>query len=231
MISVLCVKYGNKYGVEYVEKLRNMLSRHLSIPYEFVCLTDDARPISGVRSIVQPVSNYKKMWWHKVHMFNPELDLRDRILYLDLDVIIHNNIDKLVDRADEEFFGIRDFNRKFHKSWNHMNSSVMSWKHRTQSEIYEKFQEHPNEAQRLHGDQDWIWKVAKHRVTFWPNEWIQSYKWEIRSKEELTIANGKRNFKNVRNDVSPHKDCCIAVFHGDPNPDTVNDSFVLENWK
>jgi hypothetical protein len=39
-VTVLCVKFGNKYGDDYVERLRNMVSRHMTIPYEFVCLTD-----------------------------------------------------------------------------------------------------------------------------------------------------------------------------------------------
>ena len=52
-ITVLCVKFGNKYGPEYVERLRNMVSRHMTRPYEFACLTDDPNPISGVRTIHQ----------------------------------------------------------------------------------------------------------------------------------------------------------------------------------
>ena len=63
-VTVLCVKFGTKYGREYIERLRNMVSRHLTVPYEFVCLTDDHHPIEGVRSIVQPMQNYKKIWWH-----------------------------------------------------------------------------------------------------------------------------------------------------------------------
>ena len=31
-LTVLCVRFGNKYGREYVERLRNMVSRHMTIP-------------------------------------------------------------------------------------------------------------------------------------------------------------------------------------------------------
>jgi hypothetical protein len=65
-IAVLCVRFGSRYGREYVERLRNMVARHLTVPYEFVCLTDDSTPIDGVRSIVQPHGGYQRGWWHKL---------------------------------------------------------------------------------------------------------------------------------------------------------------------
>lgn len=230
-IIILCVKFGTKYGTDYVEKLRNMVSRHITVPYEFVCLTDDNNPISGVRSIIQRPSGYSKLWWHKVHMFDPSLPLQGRILYMDLDVVIHNNLDKLVQIKNNHFYGIRDFNRKFYEKWNSLNSSVMSWIHGSQSEIFDQFMENKQSAMRLHGDQDWIWKIGREKIKFWPDEWIQSYKWEIRSRDELTDRTGKKGFKLVRNDVTPNKHCCIAVFHGDPKPEDIRDSFVIDNWR
>jgi hypothetical protein len=84
---------------------------------------------------------------------------------------------------------------------------------------------------RLQGDQDWIWKVAKNRIKFWPNEWIQSYKWEIRSRDELVDRTGRRGFKTIRSDINPHPECAVAVFHGEPNPADINDKFVVDNWR
>lgn len=230
-LTVLCVKFGNKYSYEYVERLRNMISRHLDLPYEFVCLTDDPKPIDGVKSIVYKNQGYSKGWWHKVHMFDPELPLAGRILYFDLDVVIHNNINKLATHETGEFLGIRDFNRKFFPAWKNLNSSVMAFNAGTQSYLYNDFKDNPSQALRLHGDQDWIWKKARNTIKFFPDSWIQSYKWEIRSKHELTIHQGKRNFKNINNNIVVDPECCVAVFHGDPNPCTVSDKFVVDNWR
>lgn len=230
-INILCVRFGNKYGIEYVERLRNMISRNISVDYEFYCLTDSNINLSGVKNIVQKNSGYPKGWWHKVHMFDPGLPLSGRILYFDLDVIIHDNIDKLTYFMNRDFVGIRDFNRKFHPSWKHLNSSVLAWNHGTLSDIYTKFRENPGQAQRLHGDQDWIFKCARDRLNFWPDDWIQSYKWEIRRKEDLTLVQGKRRFKTVDNNVKPISSCSVAVFHGDPNPADVQDKFVIDNWR
>jgi hypothetical protein len=231
IVTVLCVRFGNKYGKLYVEKLRNMVSRHMTVPYEFVCLTDDPTPMTGVRLIVRPNEGYAKGWWHKVHMFDPSLPLEGRILYMDLDVIVHSRIDKLATMYRTDFVGIRDFNRKFQKNLKRLNSSVMAWNHRSQTHIWEQFKQNPKLAMRMHGDQDWIWKTSHDRLKFWPDEWVQSYKWEVRSKNDLALVHGKRRFKEANHDVQPNKNCSICVFHGDPNPSDIDDAFVVENWK
>jgi hypothetical protein len=230
-VTVLCVRYGNKYGRDYVERLRNMVARNMTIPYEFVCLTDDTNSIEGVRSIVQPGAGYAKLWWQKVHMFDSALPIQGKIIFFDLDVVIHANIDKLLAFADRNFVGIHDFNRAFHSTWMNLNSSVMAWTHGTQSHVWEQFKANPRDAQRLHGDQDWIWKTSKHIIKFWPKEWVQSYKWEIRKREELTMSSGKRQFKQVDHTVEVSPACCVTVFHGDPKPQDVQDKFVVDNWR
>lgn len=229
-VTVLCVRFGTRYGREYVERLRNMIARNLTVDYEFVCLTDDKHPIDGVRSIYQPAEPYAKLWWHKVHMFDPDLDIAGTVIYFDLDVVISGNINKLIDCPVTHIYGIRDFNRKFYSSWNSLNSSVMCWYHGAHGEIYNTFISNPTAAMKLHGDQDWIWKVAKDKIKFWPDTWIQSYKWEIRSRDELAVRNGALGFKSI-SPVTPLKDCCVAVFHGNPKPQDIQDPFVVNNWK
>lgn len=228
MVTILCVRFGKKYGIDYVERLRNMVARHCTVPYEFVCLTDDDTAIDGVRLIVQKNAGYQKGWWHKVHMFDPDLDIQGRVLYFDLDIIINANIDKLVDYQDQ-FMGIKDFNRKFNPTWTWLNSSAMSWVHRNESEIWTKFKENPANAIVLPGDQDWIWKIAQSKITFYPTEWILSYKWEIRSREELIYDGGTRRFRTIANPIIP-SECCVVVFHGEPKPEDVKDPFVVDNW-
>ena len=228
---VLCVRFGQRYGREYVEKLRNMVSRNLTIPYEFVCLTDDSIPIEGVRSIIQPNAKYAKGWWHKVHMFDHALPLTGRILFFDLDVVIHHNIDKLFTISETDFYGIHDFNRKFYSGWVNLNSSVMAWTHGTQNHIWDKFKVNPQDAMRLQGDQDWIWRTSRDRIKFWPQEWIQSYKWEIRTRQDISIKNGRRMFREAKDDIVLPEGCCVTVFHGEPKPQDVQDKLIVDNWR
>ena len=122
-ITVLCVRFGNKYGREYVERLRNMVSRHLTVPYEFACLTDDQHPMDGVRTIYQPNANYARGWWHKVHMFDPGLGLRGRVLYFDLDMIIYDTLPNLVRKN----FTLLDDTWWREPAHTPLNSSIVSW--------------------------------------------------------------------------------------------------------
>jgi len=206
-----------------------MVSRHITLPYEFVCLTDDPEPIEDVRLIVQPNGGYKQQWWHKVHLFDSSLNLCNQILYFDLDVVICNNIDKLTKNIGTSLFGIRDFNRKFQLKLKRLNSSVMSWNKTEFSYLYEQFVKEKNSL-KFHGDQDWIWHSAQTKIQFWPDNWIQSYKWEIRNREELKHRTGVGGFKTSVDQLIDNN-CSVAVFHGNPNPADVDDKFILDNWK
>ena len=44
--NVICMKWGDKYSADYVNILFNMVSRNLSIPFRFVCFTDDPKGIN-----------------------------------------------------------------------------------------------------------------------------------------------------------------------------------------
>lgn len=46
---IICMKWGTKYGPEYVNRLYNMVARNLTLPFTFACLTDDS---SGIRDEV-----------------------------------------------------------------------------------------------------------------------------------------------------------------------------------
>ena len=64
----------------------------------------------------------------------------------------------------------------------------------------------------LRGDQDWMYKHIKDQ-TYWPDEWIMSYKWEMRDKRDLEINKTTRK-RNFSVDAPPriNPDTCIAVF-------------------
>ena len=50
MATVLCMKWGRRYGPDYVNTLYSMLRRHLSVGHRLVCLTDDQ---GGIRPEVE----------------------------------------------------------------------------------------------------------------------------------------------------------------------------------
>ena len=227
---VACLKWGNKYSAEYVNRLKNMVDRNISVPYEFVCFTENASGIdSSIR--IEPLPQIATQgWWYKPYFLSGELPFKGTLLFLDLDVVVFRKIDDLFQHSPGKFCVIRDFNRSFRPQWDRMNSSVFRTEIGQYDNLWQDFKRDiKSHTTRNRGDQDWMFRHIKDHV-FWPDEWIQSYKWEMRNKEKLQIVNGKRNFATI-DDPKVLPNTKIAVFHGDPNPADCLDPWVVDNWK
>lgn len=228
---VLCLKHGTKYSHEYVNKLYSMVDRNITIPYEFVCLTENTHGLHPDIKTIELPSNLQG-WWCKPYMFNKDLPLDGNILFMDLDVVIAGNLDKLFSYEPEHWCVIRDFTRAMRPSWNRYNSSVIRFRSGQLGHVWDNFKKDSIRIMRQnHGDQDYLWQADK-SAKLWPDEWIQSWKWEIRSDRTFAPGGSKGNKKlrKIEN-VKPPKNCCITVFHGDPNPHNCDDPWVVDNWK
>ena len=158
--------------------------------------------------------------------------LQGNILYLDLDIIIHKNIDELFKINPDKFMIIRDFNRCRMKDWNVCNSSVMRWKTGTMNYLWDEFKANPGRVMGSNpGDQDWITKRARanEHINFWPDDWIRSYKWEMIGLKNTNKREGGK-FIFTRPPVVKTENR-VAVFHGEPKPFNCGDQFVIDNWK
>ena len=150
---------------------------------------------------------------------------------MDLDIIIFKNIDHLFDYKPGEFCVLRDFNRCIQSNWDRMNSSIFRLHPGQHQNVYTEFMKDPKyHAARYHGDQDWLYANVKSQFEFWPDEWIQSYKWEMRGRPEMNRTSGKRNFA-MKGQPTILPETSIAVFHGDPNPKDCVDDWCRENWR
>ena len=38
--NIVCMKWGNAYGADYVNRLYNMVKRNMTRPFRFICFTD-----------------------------------------------------------------------------------------------------------------------------------------------------------------------------------------------
>lgn len=86
-LTVACVLWvgefeDRRYSPLWVTRLRDQVAAWLPEPHRFVCLSNVDVP--GVETI--PLVTDWPGWWAKLEIFNPEHDLCDRVLYLDLDV-------------------------------------------------------------------------------------------------------------------------------------------------
>jgi hypothetical protein len=231
---VLCLKHGTKYSADYVNRLYNMVARHCTLDYEFVCLTDDPADIDyRVKTI--PLPRGISGWWCKPYMFSKDLPLNGTVLYMDLDVVIANNIDKLFTWSPGHWCTIRDFTRAMRPKWHKYNSSVVRFEAGSLDFVWTEFDKDKiNIQKRLHGDQDWLYEVTHKRqgAMLYPDSWILSWKWEVRKDRRFAPGGvkGKRKLATIEK-VTPRPECSICVFHGDPNPEHCDDPWVVDNWK
>lgn len=211
-----------------------MVKRHCSLPFKFYCLTEDNSNINSDITCLPLPNISAKGWWYKPYVFSNKLPLKGIVLYLDLDLVIIDNIDKLFQHMPKKMCIIRDFVRVQAPAMNRFNSSVIKFTAGKYNYIWEEFAKNPKLiAAQYRGDQDYLYRVAGKTATYFPDEWIRSYKWEIRSspRTDITKEKNERKFKTIERKISTPKDCCIAAFHGDPRPHNCEDPYILERWK
>ena len=223
---VICLKHGTKYSAEYVNKLHSMVKRHLSLPHKFICMTENSTSLhSDIRVIDLPKTNLTG-WWYKPMVFDPSLGLNGTVLFIDLDVIIFKSIDKFFEYNPDDFCIIRGF-RKNNKHG--MNSSCFRFKSGTLSKEYNDFIKNSHSIMsRLDGDQDWM-QEAITKYSFWPDNWLMSYKWEMVENKNIKSISEER----YQVDVDPrYKDeTSIAVFHGNPKPHQIVNAWCQNHWR
>lgn len=227
---IVCLKHGTKYSADYVNKLFNMVHRNSTIDFKFCCITEDPSNLDKHIKIVPTPQNSLSGWWLKPWVFSKELPLDGTILFLDLDIVIIKNIDNLWTYEPDKFCIIRDFNRKHIAGYNKFNSSVFRFVKGSMPYVWDNLIRDQKQSKQMHGDQDWLFKQVKQNFAYWPDEWIQSYKWEIRSRSDIIIENNKRRFKEA---IMPNinVNTSILVFHGDPKPEDVKDPIIVDNWQ
>jgi hypothetical protein len=232
MLNVVCLKHGKKYSSDYVNRLHNMVSRHLTLPFNFFCFTEESKGLN-LNIQIKPLPDNNKIsgWWWKPYIFKEgHFANGDTNLFFDLDMVIVGNIDKLATYKPNEFVGLEDVGRVFRKHPQKLGSAVLKWPANQYSDIWNLIEQDNRIVSRFRGDQDWIWSLHKNNISFFPEDWIRSYKWEVRSKTEL-IHNGSRYvFKEIKNPIL-NPETSVLAFHGTPNPGDVMDPIIIDNWR
>ena len=219
-MNFACVCYGEKYSVEYVQKLYNMVQRNTTLEHNFFIFTDNIEmEIHGhvnIRTFPETLSG----WWNKMQLFRPDI-LDGDTLYMDLDVVITGNIDCFFNYEPEaDFIGMNDFN----PDTKIFNSSVFKFKPEAmKSKLWQPFTDDRTKWLRYSGDQNVISDLIKgHPGTkSFPDSWTQSYKWYDRKGRRY--HKGKWTFEH-------NGESLVTVFHGEPNPHQSDMDWVKKAW-
>ena len=132
---ISCVKWGDKFSHEHVNRLYRMCKKNFTDDFTFVCHTED--PTGILFNIeIHPLDldlDLEKWWW-KLQLFDeyrcPQHKNTTNIFF-DLDVVIQNNFDHFVSYAETDKLTMVEAYWKTYelkgKDMNY-NSSVMIWK-------------------------------------------------------------------------------------------------------
>lgn len=186
-IDVVCVlRQGGKVGYDasWVEKLQNAVSRNLTLPYRFVCLSDCEVPCERI-----PLDTQGNGWWAKIQLFKPGL-FTGPTLYFDLDTVICDNIDELVITAVSQKSFIME------RAPNQISSSAIMFWNGDYSEIYKKYMADPVHYETLFskaplvGDQAMISTTVDHEFfdDICPREWFHVVR---KHDNELDLSKAK----------------------------------------
>lgn len=102
MISVVTWKWGDRFHAKHVNVLRAMLARHLHLPHQLVCITDDPVGIDSRIVVLHMPSAFADSvrCRRRMQMYRKEFAPTPRILAIDLDVVIVADITPIVDRPE-----------------------------------------------------------------------------------------------------------------------------------
>ncbi len=211
--TVVCMKWGTKYGPDYVNKLYNMTRRNLTLPFKFICFTDNASgllPEIEVRPLPKmALPDPQERGWRKLALFGRDAGLEGRVLFLDLDTVIVSNIDEYF-KIDGDIILIKHWKPSVKHGIG--ETGVYRFDAGSHPELLEYFLEHMDEVKASYRhEQAYVCAMTDKAgiLSFWPEEWMPSFKYVCMRPFPLCF------FLEPRLPAAAK----MVVFHGTPTPD------------
>jgi len=136
-MNIVTVKLGDKFDSSFVNRVYEMCKRNLTQDFNFFCYTDNFKGIDPYIHIIEHEDMSLKPVFYKLYLFY----LFQKGLYLDLDVVIQNNIDHLPFYAKRGCVSLIRSQRGY-------NSSVMAWD--STDHLWSKFMCDPEKYMMIH---------------------------------------------------------------------------------
>ncbi len=217
-VNIVTLKWGDRYGPHFVNRLYNGVKKHLTRDFRFLCFTDDETGLySNIEAFPLPPiklpQDFERTAWLKLGFFQDGLgNMEGDCLFLDLDLLITGNIDCFFDYEPGKKCIIHNWIQKhqiFKKRPDVGNSSVFRWTANTTQHIADKF----------YSEQEWALSNFKPPQTYltyslgekywWPEAWVQSFKRHATPAFPCNLLFPPRLPPETR----------VLVFHGRPDPD------------
>jgi hypothetical protein len=189
MLRVVCFKWKHQQGhrlqslsvigeytADHVNAMGRALEKYLTIPYEFICITDDPTGINYRTIPLWDKCRDLGGCYNRLYVFSEDMRdlIGDRFVCIDLDCVIVGNLDELFSR-EEDFIINHFYGKNPHQFY---NGGLFMMNAGARKQVWEEFQKDPegnrdlmvarNKQRELLGtDQAWISHVlGRGEVTF-----------------------------------------------------------------
>lgn len=172
------IKYRTTFRAKHVNTLRNMFRRHLHMPHEFVCITDDPAGIDPDIRIVKiwndladvgnPHGIREPSCYRRLKVFSAEVRplLGDRVAWCDLDMVLTADVTPIFSRKEPVVLMPTDVPNI------PVNGSLVMVTPGAHEKVWTGFD--PNESPKktyrascYGSDQGWIAYCLKDKAAFW----------------------------------------------------------------
>ena len=214
-----------EYTSEHVNILYHSIKRNVTIPFDFICVTDDPLNLDPKITYVPLWDTYRDLGgcFTRLYMFSNEVRhlFGNKFLCIDLDCVIVGNIDNILLRPED--FVINRYYARTNLKNQMYNGALILMKTGSRINVWNKFKkdESPQilemikeELLLVGSDQAWIhYVLGTNQSTFTQEDGIYDYSL-LRNKEKLP--------ENAR----------IVFFHGalDPSLEKDNVKWIKDHW-
>ena len=212
-MNIICMKWGDKFPADYVNRLYAMVSRNMNAKFRFVCFTEN---ILGIRDEIETQeipalelpSESPERGWRKLTLFKKDLGgLSGPTLFLDLDVVIVGNLDVFFSQPGDFLIAHDKKNPKKSEG----NSSVFRFEIGKYSQILKYFENNSEQVKNeVRHEQAYLSREIDKlgKLDYWSDEWVPSFKYKCCPSWSKSWLIAPSIPKGAR----------IILFHGLPNP-------------
>lgn len=223
--TILCMKWGTRYGADYVNRLWGMITRHTKRPTRLICYTEDG---TGVHPDVeiQPLLDIELpepiRWkpWRKLALWHETLPgAEGDVLFLDLDVVITGSLDAFFDHEPGRFCVIRNWTQDDGIG----NTSCFRFRVGQAPHLVTRMEADGVGIRKAYrNEQIFVTREIGVEPVFWPEEWCVSFKHSLLPRWPMNFLRPAALPETAR----------VVVFTGKPDPDEARDGvWPAPLWK
>ena len=211
LLHVVCVKWGKKYGADYVNKLYRGVVKYLTeVSYDFTCFTENPEGLEeGIKVI--PLAENWTGWWGKATLFS-ETGIEGRLLYIDLDTVITGSLNELA-RYRGAFAVMGTSDLQCEKAKDGYNTSIIAWHSDFGKEIYLALKKYYSQALKF---------IC--RFDFWTEMMVKN----ADTVQELFPGHFLDYLTYCKEEVP--EGCRMVCFPREPKPHDYSSEWIRELW-